>query len=142
MTLSPLSGSAAARLAWRLAREDLENVIPPGAPEAVLHEVRAQFAAWCSAQPRSLFADLSSAWNAFVAPRHGMLTPAVLLPGTNCPACSERRIKDNQMQRVAFADCGHCRGMGHLPPRAIPAQSATRDFGQQWIPEEESVRVG
>lgn len=129
VTLSPLTGSTAAAMAWRLDRNDLDFVIPPGAPEGVLQEVRSQFAAWCSAQPRSLFADLASAWEAFIAPREGMPAPAVLLPGTTCPSCSERRVRTNQMHRVAFGDCQYCRGVGHLPPRAIPARSATRDFG-------------
>lgn len=129
VTLSPLTGSTAAAMAWHLDRSDLDFVIPPGAPEGVLQEVRSQFAAWCSAQPRSLFADLASAWEAFIAPREGMAAPAVRLPGTTCPSCSERRVRTNQMQRVAFANCQYCRGIGHLPPRAIPARSATREFG-------------
>ena len=120
----PITGAEAAQLAWTLSRRHLEAVIPPGAPEAVLEEIRAALAAWCTAHPRSVFADLESVWNQFVAPRHGLPAPAVLLPGNACPECRRNRYQREELNRVAYQSCYYCKGTGHLPPRANPTRYA------------------
>lgn len=123
-SIAPMTGSEAAAKAWDLSREQLEGIIPPGPPDTVLQEIRAAFAAWCSIRERSLFADLESAWNEFIAPRHGLPGRAVYLPGNPCPECRQQRFKREELNRVAYQDCKYCRGMGHLPPRAIPSRLA------------------
>ena len=128
---APISGADAARLAWLLTREELDNVIPPRAPESAIEEVKIAFAAWCSARPKSLFADLAAAWNVFIEPRYGLAGTAVLLPGTPCPMCAARRYWHDEMNRVSYPDCSYCSGKGHLPPRAIPARPAPAGLFQR-----------
>jgi len=120
----PISGADAAKAAWDLSSDDFVGIIPQGAPEIVLHEIRGTFAAWCNEQRRSLFASLEEAWNQFILPRHGLPSPAVLLAGTPCPRCREERFQKEELNRVAYLDCSYCKGHGHLPPRAIPARPA------------------
>lgn len=125
---APITGADAARLAWLLTRDEMDNVIPPRAPESAIEEVKIAFAAWCSARPKSLFADLAAAWNLFIEPRYGLPGPAVLLSGTPCPMCAARRYWHEEMNRVSYPDCSYCNGKGHLPPRVIPARAATPGF--------------
>lgn len=120
----PISGAEAAKTAWDLTADDFEGLIPHGAPDTILHEIRATFAAWCNGQRRSLFAGLEEAWNQFISPRHGLPHSAVLLAGSPCPRCREERFQKEELNRVAYPDCSYCKGHGHLPPRAIPARPA------------------
>lgn len=133
----PLTGREAAEQAWRLSDATIQSVIPPGAPAQVLADIRRQFAAWCSSRSRSSFRDLSVAWNEFVVPRPPM-PRAILLPGSPCSACTERRMREEQFDRLGYPDCKACLGSGRLRPRQIPSREARPE---SFLPEPPIERV-
>ena len=125
-----LTGAQVAVLAWDLPADAVAGLLAPGASDADVQDVRAQFALWATAMHGAPLGTLAQAWNRFAAPAGPHGQPAVRLPGSACQRCRSRRMNAADLSTAGYPHCPECRGTGRKPPRAVPAALAAEAPGE------------
>jgi hypothetical protein len=117
----PVSGTEAAKLAWKISDSDFVHLVDSGTPNEFHEDIRSRFALWLSTQPRKIFPSMSVAWNIFVEPKLKFDFPVILLPNSICTTCSATKHRTKNFTRIGYDQCPQCKGTGRKPPRAVKA---------------------